>query len=113
MAASKTSLQTSRQGEMAAGCDTVAELRRGIDKLQSRLGMRGWAIIAAVLIAAGLALNWSGLVAIGAAPVLLGLLPCAMMCALGLCMTPKGQGSRGQEQTGNRPSSDDTAPPAA
>jgi hypothetical protein len=35
--------------------------------------------------AAGLALNWSWLVAVGIAPLLLALAPCAAMCALGLC----------------------------
>src|SRR3546814_2254480 len=33
-----------------------------------------------------LALNWSWLAAIGIAPIILSLLPCAGMCALGLCM---------------------------
>jgi hypothetical protein len=31
-------------------------------------------------------LNWGWLTAVGAAPILLSLLPCAAMCALGLCM---------------------------
>ncbi|WP_137935450.1 hypothetical protein [Mesorhizobium comanense] len=44
-------------------------------------------IAAGVAIAvAGLAFNWSWLVAAGIAPVLLSLLPCAAMCTLGLCM---------------------------
>jgi hypothetical protein len=44
---------------------------------------------------AGLALglgaysNWSWLVAAGIAPVLLNAAPCALMCALGLCMGKK------------------------
>ncbi len=37
-------------------------------------------------VGAGLALNWDWLTAVGAAPILLSLLPCAAMCALGLCM---------------------------
>jgi len=37
-------------------------------------------------LAAGLALNWGWLTAVGAAPILLSLAPCAAMCALGLCM---------------------------
>ena len=51
--------------------------------------------IAAGVIGSGLALNWSGLVAVGAAPLILGILPCAAMCAVGLCM-PMG-GSKKQE----------------
>jgi hypothetical protein len=31
-------------------------------------------------------LNWGWLTAVGAAPILLAVLPCAAMCALGLCM---------------------------
>lgn len=37
-------------------------------------------------VGAGFALNWDWLTAVGAAPVLVSLLPCAAMCALGLCM---------------------------
>src|SRR3546814_9595473 len=46
-------------------------------------GRRGLLILAAVAIVAGLALNWSWLVAVGIAPILLGVLPCLAMCALG------------------------------
>ena len=51
------------------------------------LGNR-WAllIIAVIALIAGLALNWSWLVALGIAPVLLTMLPCLVMCGFGLCM---------------------------
>lgn len=39
-----------------------------------------------VLAGAGLALGWPWLVALGLAPVVLAVLPCAAMCGLGLCM---------------------------
>src|SRR3546814_8156415 len=39
-------------------------------------GRRGLIIIATVTVIAGLALNWSWLVAAGIAPILLGVLPC-------------------------------------
>jgi hypothetical protein len=42
------------------------------------------------VIAAGLALNWSWLVAVGIAPILIAVLPCLAMCALGLCMSRAG-----------------------
>lgn len=42
-------------------------------------------------LAAGLALNWGWLTAVGAAPILLSLAPCAAMCALGLCMRGGGE----------------------
>ncbi|MDD9727623.1 hypothetical protein PVV74_19400 [Roseovarius sp. SK2] len=48
---------------------------------------------AATVMGGGMALNWGWLTAIGLAPVLVSLAPCAAMCGLGLCM--KG-GSGGQ-----------------
>ena len=50
------------------------------------LGRRGLLILGGLVLIAGLALNWSWLVAAGIAPILLGVLPCLAMCALGLCM---------------------------
>jgi hypothetical protein len=49
-------------------------------------GRRGLIALAALALVSGLALNWSWLVAAGIAPLLLGVLPCVAMCALGLCM---------------------------
>ncbi len=49
-------------------------------------GRRGLIVAAALVLVAGLALNWSWLVAAGIAPLLVAVLPCAAMCALGLCM---------------------------
>ena len=49
-------------------------------------GRRGLIAAGLASIVAGLAFNWSWLVAAGIAPVLLSLLPCVAMCALGLCM---------------------------
>jgi hypothetical protein len=54
-----------------------------------RYWLRGPKGIAALLLSAlalGAALNWSWLVAIGVAPLLIAALPCAAMCVLGLCM---------------------------
>ncbi len=47
---------------------------------------RGLIALAVLLLALGLAFNWSLLVAVGAAPLILSVLPCAVMCGLGLCM---------------------------
>jgi hypothetical protein len=47
---------------------------------------RTWIALAAILLVGGAALNWSWLVAVGIAPLLLAMAPCAAMCALGLCM---------------------------
>jgi len=51
-----------------------------------------WIVLAIAGIAGGLALNWSWLVAVGVAPLLLTLLPCAVMCVLGICMRKKTGG---------------------
>jgi hypothetical protein len=56
-------------------------------------GRRGLILGGATLLAGGLALGWNWLVAIGIAPVILSLLPCAAMCALGICMMPRGKAS--------------------
>lgn len=53
-------------------------------------GRRGLLILAGLALAAGLTLNWGWLTAAGVAPILVSLLPCAAMCALGLCMNRAG-----------------------
>ena len=50
-------------------------------------GRRGLFALAAIALVAGLAFNWSWLVAAGIAPLLVAALPCIAMCALGLCMS--------------------------
>ena len=57
------------------------------DSVGRRLRSRGGLLVlAAIALGLGAALNWSWLVAAGIAPILITLLPCAAMCALGLCM---------------------------
>jgi len=70
-------------------------------------GRRGLIILAAVVVIAGLALNWSWLVAAGIAPILLGVLPCLAMCALGLCMHRAG--SKSCAASPGNPEADQTA----
>jgi hypothetical protein len=53
-------------------------------------GRRGLILLAVAVLGAGAALNWGWLVAIGLAPILLALAPCAAMCALGLCAMKGG-----------------------
>jgi cell division protein FtsL len=55
--------------------------------------------IAGVAIVAGAALNWSWLVATGIAPLLITLLPCAVMCGLGLCAHRLVGGSCAHDQS--------------
>jgi len=57
------------------------------DRLPSWLqGRRGLIALTALALGLGAAFNWSWLVAAGIAPLLLSVLPCVAMCALGLCM---------------------------
>jgi hypothetical protein len=65
-----------------------------------------WLVLVAVAVAAGAAFNWSWLVAAGAAPLLLSVLPCLAMCALHLCASKGAPGSKtsGGQQRATGPS---------
>jgi hypothetical protein len=63
-------------------------------------GRRGLIALAAIALIAGAAFNWSWLVAVGIAPLLITALPCVAMCALGLCMN---------RMAGRKCSTDDTS----
>jgi hypothetical protein len=54
-------------------------------------GRRGLILLATAVLGAGAALNWGWLVAIGLAPILIAVAPCAVMCALGLCAMGRGK----------------------
>jgi hypothetical protein len=54
-------------------------------------GRRALIVIAVIALAGGLWLGWPALVAAGVAPILIALAPCAVMCALGLCMGHMGK----------------------
>ena len=66
---------------------------------------RGLIALAVGIVVAGAALGWDWLVAAGMAPVLLAALPCAAMCALGLCMNKAGDKScsTGDKTPGQKP----------
>lgn len=53
-------------------------------------GRRGIIVLALAAAGLGLYLGWGWLAAVGIAPVLLAVAPCAAMCALGLCMNKGG-----------------------
>jgi len=93
MTAPNTPLPARRADDSSLGRDLFTAFKYGNHRLRTRLGMRGLVILGAAVIAVGLALNWSWLVAIGVAPLLLTVLPCIAMCALGLCMMPKHEAS--------------------
>src|SRR6266852_3769086 len=62
-------------------------------------GRRGLLILAVVAVIGGAALNWGWLVAAGIAPVLLTVLPCLVMCGLGLCMNKLIGGSNTSQES--------------
>jgi len=53
-------------------------------------GRRGVLLGALATVGVGLTFGWPWLAALGVAPILISLLPCAAMCAVGLCMMAKG-----------------------
>ncbi|MBI3055530.1 MAG: hypothetical protein HYY77_16055 [Betaproteobacteria bacterium] len=74
-------------------------------------GRRGLILLTVAILGAGLVLNWSWLVAVGVAPLLLALAPCAAMCALGLCMNKMGKQS-GPTQSNSGAQSGAAKPPS-
>jgi hypothetical protein len=112
MTVPNTPLETPRAGDSSLSRDILAASKYGIYRLRTRLGTRGLVILGAAVIAAGLALNWGWLVAIGVAPLLLTALPCIAMCALGLCMMPKGGKSPENQEAADDAHQADTALPA-
>jgi hypothetical protein len=76
-------------------------------------GRRGLLVLAAIALVAGLAMNWSWLVAAGIAPILLPLAGCGAMCAAGYCMSRMTGQSCAQETTSQKtaePAVDETTP---
>lgn len=73
-------------------------------------GHRGLILLATAVLGAGAWLNWGWLVAIGVAPILIALAPCAVMCALGLCAMG-GKKSCSSEDEPPKPVSRAAVPP--
>jgi hypothetical protein len=75
-----TTAKLSRRSDTSLGRDIFHAVRYYLR------GWRGPVALATVIAVAGLAFGWSWLVAAGVAPLLLSVLPCVAMCALGLGM---------------------------
>lgn len=90
---------TSRNGLPGRGIARIGTIVRYA--LSHRFAMIA---IAAALLAAGLWSSWGWLTALGLAPLVLALLPCAAMCALGLCM-------RHGDGAAHAPHDSESAPP--
>lgn len=71
-------------------------------------GRRGLVMFGTVVLALGVAFNWSWLAAAGVAPLLLSVLPCVAMCALGLCMN-RMAGSQDKASSASSSETDDAA----
>ena len=72
-------------------------------------GWRGLALLGAVLVVGGLYTGWGWLTAVGLAPIILSLAPCAAMCAVGLCAMSRGNSScanQGSTTAPDRPARD-------
>lgn len=54
-------------------------------------------VLAATVLGASFYFNWGWLVAAGLAPFVLAMLPCGVMCAMGLCMKGKANPSAGSD----------------
>jgi hypothetical protein len=82
-------------------------LRDWLYALRYWLGSRTGVIVSLVLLAAiGIGLGWSWLVAVGIAPLLVAVLPCAAMCALGLCASRFGGRACSSEAEAKAPSAE-------
>lgn len=98
----------------------VADTERAMPAILNaiRLRPRGALVAAALaIVTIGIVMNWSVLVAAGIAPALIstGAMPCALMCALGLCMSRMGKNScatetEPQHSAGATPLQVDAAP---
>jgi len=65
-----------------------------------QLGRRSLILSSMAIISAGLYLNWDWVTAIGAAPLILALAPCAVMCGLGVCVMCKSKSCENSNSAG-------------
>lgn len=79
-------------------------MQRPSENAACRTGMSVWRkptvwVILAAFVVAGLALNWNWLVAVGALPILFGVVPCLAMCAFHLCSRGKSDNADSVQPT--------------
>ena len=86
--------------ELSPGTGIMAAAARP-SGIRIPFGRRGLILSAMAVIAAGFWMNWGWLTAIGAAPLILSLAPCAVMCGLGICCMKSG--SKSCASKSNRP----------
>lgn len=90
----------------------VSQQWRRSDVVGRLLGSRQVLAIASIPIAVGVvviaAANWSWLLASGIASILFSVLPCVVMCGLGLCIYKSGSGGIGVEPIGSTATGEST-----
>jgi hypothetical protein len=79
MTTSDTQTEVTKPSESSLGQDLLRLLRFWLRDRRVLIA------IAVVAVVGGGVLNWGWLVAIGVAPIILAIAPCAAMCAVGLC----------------------------
>jgi hypothetical protein len=83
-----TSSETTKRAEPSLTRDWINFLAH---RLRPYLGgRRGLIILSVSALAVDGFLSWDWLVAVGLAPLIVAVAPCAVMCALGLCMSRMG-----------------------
>ena len=86
-------LRTGKVPSVSQSGSIAASVAKMAGDINSRLGRRGLLLLGIAVVGAGTALNWSWFVALGVAPVILSVLPCAAMCAIGMCTMGRGDTS--------------------
>ena len=84
--------------EFTATSETQSVWSRAARLLRGRVGL---VALGAAVLGIGGALNWHWLVAAGIAPLVLSVLPCVVMCSLGLCMAGMANRGASAQQSAN------------
>ena len=72
-------------------------------QLRMPFGRRSLLLAAFAAVSLGAVLNWGWLTAIGAAPLILAIAPCAVMCVAGLCMMGGSKTCTDESDPASRP----------
>ena len=89
----ESSTEMGKTNQTSFGTSALARVRSALG------GRQGWIVLGVSAAGVGAALNWGWLTAIGVAPILLALAPCALMCGLGIFCV-KNMGGKSCSPTG-------------
>jgi len=99
--------ETKRASEMTLTESVMALLRHYLG------GRKGLMLLTVAALGAGMYFKWGWLVAVGVAPLLVAIAPCAIMCALGLCMNKMCSKSAPAQSKSGIQDSDESSPVSA